>query len=428
MRIAFYEDVSAEQFGPIALTRPLCEIRCGFFTQRERILNANSVSEWGCFTREQIKNVYSTEKPEANVNDYQWLSQNSTLLINSRWIPCSDSLVDIDPDEIGVCNELPVYVTLHPDEEVLLSTGSWPEGLARIAKTRRFVSVDGAVLERPWDIIEQNSQQIIKDYESFKQEPKKQFSKKLAKYEVIGNASDLWISESARIDPYVLFDVTNGPVFIESNVQVSAFTKISGPCYIGSGTEIIRGFIKSGVSAGPSCRLGGEIEATIFHSHANKYHTGFLGHSYICPWVNLGAMTTNSDLKNDYSSVSVPVESRYIKTGLSKVGCYIGDHAKTALGSLFNTGTNVGPFAMMLPGGELLPKEIPAFSRYWHGRLQDAWPLERYLKTAEIVMARRNVVITEHHRDLYSSLYRNSQMDRANLCSHNSLRKSQESS
>lgn len=426
MRIAFYEDVPADQFGPLALTRPLCELRCGCFSQRERILRAYPDCEWGCLTRDEIAGLFSHEFPEAKVNDYQWLSAAPTLLVNSRWLPKAGFEVfrEIDEDEIGICDEVPVYVTLHPEEAMLLSEGLWAEGLSQIAKSRTFVSVEGTVIHHSWDLIEQNADQIIEDCESLKElfSDVKPATPSHGPYEVVGSYSDLWIDQSARVDPYVLFDVTQGPVWVDSDARISAFSKISGPCYIGPGSQLIRAFVKSGVSAGPECRLGGEIETSICHSHVNKYHTGFLGHSYLCPWVNLGAMTTNSDLKNDYSAVSLLIDGEPVSTGLQKVGCFIGDHAKTALGSLFNTGTTVGPFAMVLPDGKLLPKEIPAFSRYWHGEIKDAWPLDRYLTTAETVMNRRNVFLSEEHRQFYAKLYQKTEVSRNRLVASSQVR------
>ncbi|HEY4261332.1 MAG TPA: hypothetical protein VGM98_14290, partial [Schlesneria sp.] len=142
------------------------------------------------------------------------------------------------------------------------------------------------------------------------------------------------------------------------------------------------------------CRVGGEIEGAILHGYVNKYHDGFLGHSYVCPWVNLGALTTNSDLKNDYSTVRVPLSGDSIESGEMKVGCFIGDHTKTAIGSLFNTGSSIGIMSLILPDGELLPKHVPSFSRIWHGELIDGLPLEKGLATARAAMERRSKRLT----------------------------------
>src|SRR5207237_6238312 len=137
--------------------------------------------------------------------------------------------------------------------------------------------------------------------------------------------------------------------------SVQSVTRLEGPCYIGAGTQIAGAKIRAGTTLGPECRVGGEVEASIMQGFANKYHDGFLGHSYVGEWVNLAAGTQTSDLRNDYESVRVYVAGQRRSTGRSKIGSYLGDHTKTALGSLLNTGSAVGAFVNLLPSGTLLP-------------------------------------------------------------------------
>jgi len=212
------------------------------------------------------------------------------------------------------------------------------------------------------------------------------------------------LASSAEIDPFVVLDTRNGPIVIEANAKIQAFTRIEGPAYIGEGTHLFRANIKAGTTAGPNCRLGGEIEESIIHGYVNKYHDGFLGHSYICPWVNLGAQTCNSDLKNDYSEVKVPLSGIPIDTHTVKIGCYIGDHTKTGLNSLFNTGTSVGVMSMVLPTGELLPKHIPSFSRFWLGRIDSQIEISDLFQLAELTMQRRGLTLTAAQQKLLVSL------------------------
>ncbi len=149
------------------------------------------------------------------------------------------------------------------------------------------------------------------------------------------------------------------------------------------------------------------------HGFVNKYHDGFLGHGYVCPWVNLGALTTNSDLKNDYSTVRVPLSGSSIDSGSTKVGCFIGDHTKTALCSQFNTGSSIGVMTMILPGGELLPKHVPPFSRVWHGVIDDRVDLNAGIDTARIAMSRRNCELTTAQERLLRELHLQTATERA---------------
>ena len=162
-----------------------------------------------------------------------------------------------------------------------------------------------------------------------------------------------------------------------------------------------------GTTLGRICKVSGEVEESILHGYLNKAHDGFLGHSYLCPWVNLGALTSNSDLKNDYSAVRIPVDGKMVNSGRTKMGCLIGDHTKTAIGSLFNTGSSVGVMSMILPGGGLLPKHIPSFCRIWHGKLEELDPIdiEKSCETAKVAMGRRNIEFTHAQERLIRRTY-----------------------
>src|SRR6185295_4718482 len=140
-----------------------------------------------------------------------------------------------------------------------------------------------------------------------------------------------------------------GPVTIEEGCEVHPFTRIEGPCYVGPKTILLGAKVREGCSFGPMCRIGGEVEESIVHGYSNKYHDGFLGHAYVGEWVNLGALTTNSDLKNDYSEVKVTLDGRtQLSTGSNKVGALIGDHVKTSIGTLLNTGAYVGAMSVLV--------------------------------------------------------------------------------
>src|SRR5436190_22914514 len=154
---------------------------------------------------------------------------------------------------------------------------------------------------------------------------------------------------------------------IDREAVIAAFSRLEGPCYIGPQTHVLGAKIRSGTTLGPNCRIGGEVEESIIHGHSNKYHDGFLGHAYVGEWVNLGALTTNSDLKNDYSTVSVMMGGKSVDTGSTKVGSLIGDHVKTSIGTLMNTGSVVGTMAILVATGAPLPKYIPPFAWFLNG-------------------------------------------------------------
>lgn len=391
MRVAFFEDHAATDFHPLTLLRPVFELVCGQFSARERMFRSQIVTEWGGLLREALAPTYRESHPEARVNDTLWLADGPTLLVNGRWLADPAALRNIDPADVGLINGTVAYLTLDPLEAILLTTEDWESAIYQVARDRHRVSAHGVLLKRPWDLIEQNPQQLVLDFTLRAPMAGNSSDPRIA---ILGDTASVSIDPSAQIDPFVVIDARRGPVSIDAGAMIQAFTRLEGPCHVGRASQLFRANVRGGTTIGPVCRVGGEIEAAILHGYVNKYHDGFLGHSYACPWVNLGALSTNSDLKNDYSEVQVPLEGEPVATGMTKVGCFIGDHTRTALGSLFNTGSSVGVMCMVLPGGELLPRYIPSFTSIWHGRLSQSFALERSFAAAAIAMERRNFEFT----------------------------------
>jgi UDP-N-acetylglucosamine diphosphorylase/glucosamine-1-phosphate N-acetyltransferase len=202
----------------------------------------------------------------------------------------------------------------------------------------------------------------------------------------------------------VVADTTDGPVVIGAGAVVRAFTRLEGPCAVGPGTHLLGATVRGGTTLGPHCRVGGEVECSVVQGFSNKAHDGFLGHSYVGEWVNLSAGTTTADLRNDYRPVSVPLNGVPVPTGLTKVGSFVGDHAKTGLGVLLNCGSVIGPFACLLPTGQFAPREVPAFARFGPDALWEEADLEKLLATAGVVMRRRGRGLTPVLEAVYRSL------------------------
>ena len=399
MRVAIFEDQCASDFVPIALLRPVFELLCGQFSARERALRFLPVDDWAVFVRDELAAVYREEHPDARVNDLDWLRDEPTLLLNGRWLADPKTLPLCDPDSAGLIDGSVVFLTLDPLELSLLTGDNWDDALSQIARTRRRVTAPGELARYPWDLIHRNADQLRADFAARDFGPSKagDLGPQVA---VLGELSDVFVDPSASIDPFVVIDARRGPVSIEAGALIQAFTRLEGPCHVGRNSQLFRANVREGTTIGAVCRVGGEIEESILHGYVNKYHDGFLGHSYVCPWVNLGALTTNSDLKNDYSAVKVPLSGESIDSGEMKVGCFIGDHTKTAIGSLFNTGSSIGVMCLILPDGELLPKHIPSFARLWHGELIEGLPLNKGLATARAALERRNMNLTAAQEQL----------------------------
>ena len=190
-----------------------------------------------------------------------------------------------------------------------------------------------------------------------------------------------------------MLDAEKGPIVIGANVRIFPNAVIEGPAFVGGGSLIkIGAKIYENTSIGPMCKVGGEVEGSILHGFANKQHDGFLGHAYLCPWVNLGADTNNSDLKNNYGSVRVTINGTEVDSGSLFVGVIMGDHAKSAINTMFNTGTVVGVGSNVFGAG-FPPKYIPAFS--WGGAEGiETYAIDKCIDVARKVMLRRNQTLT----------------------------------
>lgn len=193
-------------------------------------------------------------------------------------------------------------------------------------------------------------------------------------------------------------------MLVAEQAEIQSFTRLEGPCYIGPGTVVMAAKIRAS-SIGPMCRVGGEIEASVIQGFSNKCHDGFLGHSFLGEWVNIGAGTQTSDLRNDYAIANVRIKGRRIVTGLTKVGSFLGDHTKTGLNTLLNTGTVVGAFCQLLPSGTYLPKTIPPFCTTKDGELAEQRDIGLLLETARKVMSRRRRDLSDAQAAVYRWLY-----------------------
>jgi hypothetical protein len=155
------------------------------------------------------------------------------------------------------------------------------------------------------------------------------------------------------------------------------------------------------------------VDESIIQGYSNKYHDGFLGHAYVGEWVNLGALTTNSDLKNDYSNVTVVLDGKTsIDTGSTKVGAMIGDHARTSIGTLFNTGAYVGAMALIVATGRPLPKFIPSFAWFLDGTVSEGVYKDRLFAAAKVAMSRRKCAWTAQEEAMWEAIFELTALER----------------
>ncbi len=217
---------------------------------------------------------------------------------------------------------------------------------------------------------------------------------------VIGDPASLAV-HGAAVEPGVVFDVSNGPVVVESGAEVRSGSRLEGPIWIGANTRVLGGDIR-GSAIGPRCNVRGEMSACVLLGYANKSHEGFVGTSVVGRWVNFGAGTTTSNLKNTYGPVRLDVAGTAIDTGQQFLGSLLGDHAKTAIGTLLGTGTIVGAGANIFDGVRA-PKYVAPFA--WGGGTKERMTRDGFLKTVERVLPRRDETLTPEMREVLGRVY-----------------------
>ena len=264
--------------------------------------------------------------------------------------------------------------------------------------------MDTVLLSYPWELVNRNAEAMKWDFESFGNSG---IHGKFAEYAVVwGEKGKVFVAETAEVQPFVVLDTTEGPIYVDEGAKIYSHARVEGPSYIGKNSTVSGAKIREGTSIGPVCKVGGEIGRSIFHGHSNKSHDGYIGRTYIGEWVNLGALTTNSDLKNDYTTVRVHIRGKPMDSNEIKVGVFVGDHTKTGLGTLFSTGNIVGMMCNILPAaGKLLPKFIPSFTWFYRNEFSEGKGFEHNIEAVRTAMSRRGIELSVEDIELLNTLY-----------------------
>ncbi|MFH1852634.1 MAG: putative sugar nucleotidyl transferase [Candidatus Neomarinimicrobiota bacterium] len=403
MIIYIFEDRFAVDFEPLTQTRPAFDLRCGAFTFLERLRKMVPDGEIRLVVRLLLVDTVAETHPDFSVNpavaeDGLW------LLGNVYWDDKTLAELLIAPPGLFYSAEIPVAARLTAEEgQEWLNSGGPVVNACQATIPRHNLSVQ--VARRLWDINQALPATLVDDQRWFPAG--------------VPNAADypgvylikrenIFIGRDVMISPMVFIDATVGPVLISENVTVDPFVVITGPVYIGPGCHLSpHTVLRNGCAIGPVCNLGGEIKGTVIQGYSNKSHYGFLGDSYLGEWVNLGAGTTNSNLKNNYGNVSVMVNGRAIDSGLVHAGVYLGDHVKTGINTPLNSGTIIGTGSSVV-SGFFPPRLIPPFT-FLVNEKASCYSYAKFIATARIVMGRRNWTLSPATDRLLSAIYADSE-------------------
>jgi UDP-N-acetylglucosamine diphosphorylase/glucosamine-1-phosphate N-acetyltransferase len=408
MRICLYEDRRAADLYPLTLTRTASDLLCGLTALGDKQVRHFGPQVVGHLCRPVLAEWLRTRAPGAPVNDPAWLRSAPTVLVNARWLPPhsfapSHRLLFADGPFVATAGGEIAYAALDPRRLQSLAPATADDCLHDWLQTLPCREVGGTVINRVWDLLAHNGTELTHDFEVTCDPTEAGYHP--TGFGLVGHADRLFVHPLARVDPFVVADTTRGPVIIGEGAVVTAFTRLEGPCGVGAHAQVLGATVRAGTTLGPYCRIGGEVEGSIVLGYSNKYHDGFLGHSYVGEWVNLAAGTSTSDLRCDYRPISAPIGGVEVPTGRTKVGSLIGDHTKTGLGVLFNCGTVLGAFAQVLPTGTFAPRAVPSFHRAGSDGVKEL-DANRLVATADAVMRRRGRELSPQQEAVYRALAR----------------------
>jgi len=383
MRVVLFEDSKYENFYPISCMRNVALIRTGKYTQKER-------------AEVEFESPVFIQSEREGLGDY--IKENKDMLfLNARLIEFPRGK-DI---ELGTCivNKNGEIVAYRSDK--ILS----PEEIENLDTIEK----DLLLYEFIWDVIANLRKRLTMDLHNAHYLG--QLLSPINNATHIENEDMVYIGKDVKVDSGVVLDASDGPIYIGDHSRIKANNVIEGPAFIGEGCLIKPASLIDTVAIGKVSKLSGEIEESIFQGYSNKQHYGFLGHSYIGEWVNLGAGTSISDLKNNYSPVRVNLAGKEYQTEMQFLGLMMGDHCKTAINTSFNTGSIIGSFCNIF-GRNFPPKYLPPFS--WWGDELSEYKLDKALDTAKKIMKRRDCEMNEAYEKKVRQTFNNTKNLRLN--------------
>ncbi len=396
--ICIYEDSSYTQLYPLTLTRPVFDLHCGILSLREKVIHYFSKQQSYLFVRNGFEDLCREQSPDCIVNQ---LPDGDCYIINGRFIfedkPPefhNNTILTSGDQIIGAFLQAVEIKKLQKDKNGFLDFSSFSE--------LRKHEVKGYLINYPWNLVHFNAKEITKDFNLLNKN--NLIEGVVYPHSTLLAKENIYVGAGTKVYPGVVINAEDGPVYIDKNVTIMANAVLEGPVTIGYGSIIkIGAKIYKGVSIGKHCRVGGEVEESIIHGFSNKQHEGFLGHSYLGEWVNLGADTNNSDLKNNYGSVKIHINGDLVDSGSMFVGVFMGDHSKSGINTMFNTGSVVGVMCNVFGAG-FTPKNIPSFT--WGGiDRSERYEFLKAIETAKKVLKRRDQKLTKSHKKVLQTIY-----------------------
>ena len=431
MKVCIFEDSSVSSLAPLNHLRHTTELICGALSLKDKFqytLGEKFPLSFHC--RKYLAAHMKESFPRSEVNNF---SPDDHLFLNSRVIftkffidGLQFTLQDFE-NTVLIKDKtiIAFYITqnkiaafrkrLESKRENNLITINDLAGmkfkLFQVDELNTDETDELKIINLPSDLVLYHESEMKKDLDFLLK--KNQTSKRRINNAELINRSKIFIGQNSSISSQVVIDASNGPVFIGDRTVIEPFSFIHGPVYIGEDSTVRSGSKLYGpVRVGDQCKISGEIISSVLHSYVNKQHLGFLGHSYLCEWVNLGAGTTTSNLKNNYSEITIKLGRRELPTGSIFLGSLIGDHTKASINTSLNTGTFIG-ISCNLYGSGFHSKSVRSFSWGDASGKTVTYDIEKALKTARTSMKRRSVNMSKTYEDLMRYHFKNIKTNRS---------------
>ncbi len=391
MNYILFEDSKIYNLRPFSLNHASFEMRCGIYTNIQRVINLlQPQDKLYLIVRKDIENITRDRYPEFIVNPK---IIPSGLILNGATIWDKKLIQSIDLDKSYSSNGKIIAInrTISTDLEKFHNL---LEDSIQVT-----LDIDIVHIDYLWDLIFNLSDILFQD--SINKIDTNNYN--IHSSAVINRENNIFINDNVNIGAGAILDSTNGPIIIDKNVKIDIGALIQGPTYIGRDTIINPGAkLRGNISIGPVCKIGGELEDVIIQGYTNKQHDGYLGHSFLGEWINLGANTNNSDLKNNYSNVRMNISKDLeINTLKQFLGVLIGDYTRTGISTMLNSGTFIGLGANVF-GSDFQPKYVESFQ--W-GRDKKT-NFEKFIETCNKIKKRRNSKLSKTEISLLKNIYK----------------------
>lgn len=417
INICIFEDDQYSSLFPLTMIKPCYDLLCGMTSLYDKIERYFGYGNITLHCRDSLKPLVKNTHPEQVVNVIN--TGAPCLFINGRVI-MTRALYSLFSSNVNQYDLLYTFnghlVAAYLRGETLDYFKKELEGTPNSAHVLRHLRSkcvakeldDVLLMEYPWDLMAINTSILETDF-AYINTPGI-IKGEVAPYAVIHNESNVFIGSFSTVEDFVVIDASKGPVYISEHVTVQSGSRLEGPLFISPYSQVL-GARVSRSSLGYYCKVGGEVTDSVLLPFSNKAHSGFLGHSYVGEWVNLGAGSTTSNLKNTYSLVNVSHHRQKMDTQLQFLGSIIGDHVKLGIGSLLDTGTIIG-FGSSLTGSAIHPKEVPAFTWGGNGKY-DTYDVDRFVQTANRMMGRRHRELREEEVALIRQIHQPIKLQKA---------------